>query len=119
MTERKAFKRHRFLKVLAIVTVTGAFLFCLGAIKPYVEARNLPFESCPVYFVNGSDFVRITDSSHGVYSVGEYGRESFSFTYDRGTYLCDNGETTWKMRLATSNDMLDLRTETWLWGTSI
>ena len=119
MTERSAFKRHRVLKVLAVILMAGAFVYCLGAIKPFVDARNMSFEDCPVYFVNGGDFVRITDSGHGIYSVGDAERDLFSFTYDRGTYFCQCDGQSWKMRFANENDIFDLRSGTYLWGTAI
>ena len=119
MRNYPAFKKHRFLKALAIVTVAGAVAYSVGVIKPYLDARSIGFSSCNVYYVNGSDFVRITDPSHGVYTVGETEREVFSFSYDRGTYFCQCDGTTWKMRLANPSDILDLRSGTYLWGTAI
>ena len=113
------FKRHRFLKVLAIVLVAGALAYTVGVIKPFVDARGIAFESCPVYYVSGRDFVRIVDSSSGIYSVGDYERENFSFAYDRGTYACSNGQETWKMRLTGEGNIYDLRSSVWLWGTEI
>lgn len=119
MNERAAFKRHRFLKVLAIVTVAGALCYCVGAIKPFVDARNVPFESALVYYVNGSDFVRILDSSSGVYYVSGSERESFHFLYNQGNYSCSYEGKEWNMRLVSNRNLLDLRSGVYLWGTEV
>lgn len=119
MNERAAFRRHRFLKVLAIFLVAGALCYCVGAIKPFVDARNIPFESTLAYYVNGSDFVRILDSSSGVYYVSGSERESFHFVYNQGSYSCSSAIGKWDMRLVSNRNLLDLRSGVYLWGTDI
>lgn len=113
-----AFRRHRLLKVLAVVLAVGAFAYAKEIIVPFVEARSKPFEECFVYYISGSDFIRITDSNHGVYSVSD-GRESFEFNYKLGTYFCKSGEAEWKMRLTDDSNLYDQRSSQWFWGSAI
>lgn len=113
-----AFRKHRFLKVLAVVAIVGALAYSLEAIIPFVKARGQAFEDCHAYYISGSDFIRITDNSHGVYSVGE-AREVFSFKYNLGSYACSSEYGDWDMRLVDSNNLIDLRSNQWFWGSEI
>ena len=113
-----AFRKHRFLKVLAVVLTVGALAYALEAIIPFVKARGQAFEDCCVYYISGSDFIRITDTSHGVYSVGET-REVFSFKYSLGSYACFSEYGNWDMRLVDASDLIDLRSNQWFWGSEI
>ena len=73
------YKRHRFLKVAALILGVAALAYVLEIVVPFVQARGTAFEDCYVYYISGRDFIRVTDSEHGIYSVAEY-RESFSVT---------------------------------------
>ena len=112
------FKRRRFLKVAALILGVAALDYVLEIVVPFVQARGIAFENAYVYYVCGSDFIRVTDSSHGVYSVAEY-RESFSFSYSLGTYFCNAEGRDWDMRLVDESNLYDERSNQWFWGTSI
>ena len=112
------YKKHRFLKVVAFVLGVAALAYVFEIVVPFVKARGTAFEEAYVYYISGSDFIRVTDSEHGIYSVSEY-RESFIFSYNLGTYFCKSEGNEWKMRLVGDGNLYDERSNQWFWGSNI